>query len=250
MRAAELRVRYDVKATPMIRPSDQRIIVVYPQPADMPVLPSGKRAAYPSQIHVESGVIFEDPTEVIGAPAGSNIATFLDRERAPYRPTFVIDAVGRDETPAVHVGVDIMGDLLWGLEKIDRRYLDAYPSQFPPLYRAGIVYGDQLPEAGSACGDDDWRDVGVLYRLKIGDCEELASARVAELRRAGVRAWPMVVLEKGMTKKRRSRHLYHVMVRWPAGLPAKAYPAAIKRIRGMLVECPSERLGMKIQEAA
>jgi len=179
-----------------------------------------------------------------------------------YRPTYAIDAIGRNEPAAKQISLPIMGYLLWALVKIDMLYLRTFPEDFAtPLYEADIVYGDEEPEPGTACGDDDWRDIAVVYRMKVGDCEELAAARCAELRvRWGIDARPMAMLQ--IFKRdggRKPRHLYHILVRWPTTLPnGLKYPSNVKKIQDqdgqwMLVEDPAEVLGMRIssiQEAA
>jgi hypothetical protein len=142
--------------------------------------------------------------------------------------------------------------LLEALCQIDEGYLRKYPDQFPPLYEAGIVYDRMTPPAGSACGDDDWQDLAVLYQMKKGDCEDLACARAAELRvRWGIPARPYVALQQ-VSRGGKTRHLYHIMVEWPEVLPGHldGYPETVRRMSdGTLVECPSEVLGMKPEAA-
>jgi hypothetical protein len=169
-----------------------------------------------------------------------------------YRPTYAIDAIGRNEPVAIRFGLKLMGRLLWCLTLIDMDYLREFPEDFSQsLYQEGIVYGDEEPEPGTACGDDDWRDLSVLYRLKVGDCEELAAARCAELRvRWGVDARPMALLNVKKRVGKKPKHLFHILVRWPETLPAgMKYPNHIKKIKNdagewMLVEDPAEVLGM------
>lgn len=170
-----------------------------------------------------------------------------------YRPTFAIEAIGRSEPAAVKTGLKIMGILLWALVKIDIVYLREHPEAFDKsLYEAGIVYGDEEPEPGTACGDDDWRDIATLYKLKKGDCEELAAARCAELRvRWKIDARPLALLQITQRPgKKKPKHLFHILVRWPQSLPAgMLYPGTVKKIQDqdgqwMLVEDPAEVLGM------
>lgn len=165
----------------------------------------------------------------------------------PYRPTLSIDSIGRDNPKAVAISLRNMGHLLWALVNINKEYLAAYFDQFPPLYEAGIVYDRMDVPAGSACGDDDWADIVAVYTLRKGDCEDLACIRVAEchVRWGLTGVGPHVMLQRSPTG--RARHLYHIMVRWPEGL--KNYPSTVRRIDGMLLECPSEVLGMTAEAA-
>lgn len=166
-----------------------------------------------------------------------------------YRPTFAFDAVGRDDPDARKITLEIMGEAILFLARVDLIYLKTYPDQFLPLYQAGIHYGDDRPAPGTACGDDDWRDVAVLYRLGVGDCEDLASARIAELWRAG--QWDVtttVLFNRTRRLGSRPEHLFHIFVRWPEGLGS--YPSTVQRRSGMLLECPSEVLGMPVRSVA
>jgi hypothetical protein len=162
-----------------------------------------------------------------------------------YRPTFAFDAIGRNDPTAVRIGMRIMAEAVDFLARADVVYFEELGlSQFPPLYEAHVRYGDDKPAPGTACGDDDWRDVAVLYNKRVGDCEELAAARLAELRyRWSVRAVPAVLLQReGSRRGGRGLHLFHVMVRWPEDL--LRYPSTVRRRYGMMLECPSEVLGM------
>lgn len=165
-----------------------------------------------------------------------------------YRPTFAVDSIGEESPQAVELALRNMGHLLNALVEIDLEYLRAFPPQrFPPLYKTGVRYDRMEPPPGSACGDDDWQDIVVTYEKKMGDCEDLACIRVAELReRWGVAAAPMVTLRRDGDGVGTPRHLYHVMVRWPETLPrGTRYPSTVRRESGMLIECPSRVLGMK-----
>jgi hypothetical protein len=136
-------------------------------------------------------------------------------------------------------------DLGWLLEALVQRnmaYLKANPGT-PRLYESGVVYerpaqfGGVCPEVGMiqwaldpekakdprvqavvglmqmVFGGERFRDIGVLYSRGKGDCDNLASARVAELRQAGIQAKPLLIwrrrLDGGFT--------YHVLVSWPDG---------------------------------
>lgn len=86
----------------------------------------------------------------------------------------------------------------------------------PPLYRAGVRYMREAP------GSESWDTIDRVMRRGYGDCEDLAAARVAELRHTGedpnARPW---IVQTG----RRTLH------------------AVVKRGDGR-IEDPSKRLGM------
>jgi hypothetical protein len=158
-----------------------------------------------------------------------------------YRPTFAVDAIGRDEPEALDIGLFAMGRLLWALVEINCEYIRRNPS-VPWLYESGVAYDRLSPPPGSACGDDDWQDIATTYDKNKGDCEDLACIRVAELRtRVKIDARPRVDLRKGKT----GRHLYHILVEWPE-LAGYTYPSTVWRAKdGRMREDPSRVLGMK-----
>jgi hypothetical protein len=108
------------------------------------------------------------------------------------------------------------------------------PVDYPPLYRAGVVY---KPED---LGKEDWNDVPVIYTLGEADCEDLACARAGELR-----AGTGLILRGGIYVQQRHpiaarpclkwKHLdedhtlIHILTEWPDGS----------------IEDPSKILGMK-----
>lgn len=96
----------------------------------------------------------------------------------------------------------------------------------PYLYQSGVRYQreDRCEEAreGESCSEERFVTIPELYRLGVGDCDDLAAARAAELR----------VLEKDrgarvLVLEIRPGH-YHVVVRRGDGT----------------IEDPSARLGM------
>lgn len=121
--------------------------------------------------------------------------------------------------------------LLYILEAVCRanmKWLELFP-QTPNLYESGVYY---VPEDGT----EEWPDVQSLYERGCGDCEDLACARVAELRiRHRVKCRPFIRWRE--TKE--GHRTYHVLV-------------AIKNPRGntiingerYIIEDPSKRLGM------
>jgi hypothetical protein len=89
----------------------------------------------------------------------------------------------------------------------------------PWLYRSGIRYEEEPP------GRDEWQDIPETLRRRVGDCEDLACWRIAELRaRLGEPAKPYV-----------KRTLYG---------PRTVYHVAVRRADGRL-EDPSRILGMR-----
>ena len=89
----------------------------------------------------------------------------------------------------------------------------------PWLYESGVVYEEEEDER------DDWNDIPETYALRVGDCEDLAAWRVAELRaRRGEHAIPRVSVQT-------------------VGLRTK-YHVTLRRADGQL-EDPSRLLGMR-----
>lgn len=91
-----------------------------------------------------------------------------------------------------------------------------------PLYESGVYYQAEPP------GEEEWLDIPSLYLQGYGDCEDLACARVAELRYHGVPAVP-AIRHKQMTSAKGPLTLVHVLCLWPDGY----------------VEDPSKILGMQ-----
>jgi len=89
-------------------------------------------------------------------------------------------------------------------------------SAIPPLYSGHYRYRMERP------GREDWQSALENARRGIGDCEDLATHRVAELWRDGVRGARPKILQV-------SPNLFHVVVAHPDGT----------------IEDPSRRLGMK-----
>ena len=87
------------------------------------------------------------------------------------------------------------------------------------LYDRGIRYAREERDPSTGKIKEEWRTLQDLERQGVGDCEDLAAARVAELREQGINARPY------LTRKGR---LWHVQVIYPDGK----------------VEDPSKILGM------
>lgn len=178
-----------------------------------------------------------------------------------YRPTLAIDAIGLDSPEAIGLAMENMGDVLMALVSINRRYIRmdrarvaaGFPEQIPYLYDSGVRY-DRLEPTGEICGDDDFQDVVTVLEHPehpmLGDCDDLACWRVAELNeRYGIAAVPYVRLHADLVDDVRSgqvrpRHLYHIMVRWPEGLESYHPTVFVDPHTGALLEDPSAILGM------
>lgn len=85
----------------------------------------------------------------------------------------------------------------------------------PGLYDSGVQYNRTLV----------WDTTPALYARQMGDCKSLASARVAELRRAGVWCRPVF---RHKDRSDGNFRMYHILIMFQDGT----------------WECPSARLGM------
>ena len=132
-----------------------------------------------------------------------------------------------------------LGWLLEALTQRDQAYLVDHP-RTPRLYESGVIYerpaqfggeceevvilrqalGDKAREprvkkilelVQAVLGGERFRDIGVLYERGSGDCDNVASARSAELRQAGIPASPYMVWRKRLD----GGNTYHIQVRWP-----------------------------------
>lgn len=89
-------------------------------------------------------------------------------------------------------------------------------NEYVPLYQSGVYYQEEPP------GEEEWLDIPTLYKQGFGDCEDLACARVGELRRAGIAAVPAIKSRQFPIPRRMRRPnvsnlitLVHVMVLLP-----------------------------------
>jgi hypothetical protein len=124
-------------------------------------------------------------------------------------PTFEIGSVGELQS-ALNAWAGLAGEVL---EDVARR-----GKPLPPLFESGVVYRREKP------GREVWQTPAQTYRKLAGDCEDLATWRVAELRRAGYPAKVRV--------KRGGFRLWHIYVRYFDGTR-------------WVDEDPSKLLGMK-----
>jgi len=88
------------------------------------------------------------------------------------------------------------------------------------------------------------------HDVTVSNCDDLACWRVAELNeRFGIEAVPYIRLHADLVNdvisgRMRPRHLYHIMVRWPAGLDEYPSTVFVDRHTGAYLEDPSAVLGM------
>lgn len=143
----------------------------------------------------------------------------------PYRVTFVLGSFDGDRKSDArrvlrHKNLYVLLD---ALTRIDLQEIIAANGKLPPIYESGVRYEPE-PE-----GQEDWMTALALFQLpankRVGDCEDLACWRAAELQMRGIAAHPVFVWRKMPN----GSHLYHIVVRHPNGD----------------IEDPSKRLGMK-----
>jgi len=120
-----------------------------------------------------------------------------------YRPTFELLSF---ETISFEDKIAILERMLEALIYANLTYLRVRPDT-PKLYDSGVIYVTE-PE-----GQDEWQDIPTTLAKRSGDCEDLASYRVAELRMQGVKAMPYVT----GAKKANGFTLFHIRVRYPDG---------------------------------
>lgn len=141
----------------------------------------------------------------------------------PYRITFALDIFRGDaDRPLSRASLDVMLKTLFDLDVL---YLRAHP-EAPLLYKSGVRYMEE------PAGQEEWQDIPTTLRLGIGDCEDLATWRAAELNvRYGIAARPFFREQR----RKDGSYLYHILVRWP---PTREHPQGF-------VEDPSRILGMR-----
>mgnify|MGYP003437480107 FL=1 len=113
-------------------------------------------------------------------------------------------------------GQKTLNHLLTCLYSIDIDFLRSFPNT-PKLYDSGIRYKEE------PLGQERWNDIPTVMSRGIGDCEDLACWRSAELVMQGIAAVPKWLLrEVGQFR------IYHIVVLHPNGV----------------IEDPSYKLGM------
>jgi hypothetical protein len=100
---------------------------------------------------------------------------------------------------------------------------------YPKLYESGVVYRRED-------GTENWLDIPHVVAAGSGDCEDLVFWRVAELRKAGVKAAPFA-----KWRRVNGAFKYHALVRRYA--PGRDHLGRLVNSTKWL-EDPSRRLGM------
>ena len=102
---------------------------------------------------------------------------------------------------------------------LNRMQIRRSGGRIPPLYQAGVRY---KREGRTIAGrpKEVWRLIPQVMQHREGDCEDLTSWRIAELREKGINARPHLT---------RHGNMFHVRVKYPDGR----------------IEDPSKVLGMK-----
>lgn len=107
--------------------------------------------------------------------------------------------------------------LLEALTLLDQLYLNEHP-ETPLLYdqyRQGKIkykLPAQLDVDKTAFQGETFRDIPRIMENGGGDCDNIASWRVAELRQLGIAARPYIT-----NRRDGDRTIYHVIVLWPDG---------------------------------
>lgn len=104
-----------------------------------------------------------------------------------------------------------------GLMLMDCTWLQFYP-QTPRLYESGVIYKPEKHVVGFMGRvieyGEEWQTIPFVLKRGVGDCEDLASWRAAELRvRDGIAAKPCVKIRKLPSGSWRA----HVIVKYPDG---------------------------------
>jgi len=105
--------------------------------------------------------------------------------------------------------------LLEGFVRVNQ-WLLAYHSHIPPIYKSGVRYQREQ-------GTEIWKPAPRVFADRVGDCEDLAAWRAAELRQAG---------EEGA----RAVAIHHPN--------SRLWHAVVEREDGT-IEDPSKALGMR-----
>lgn len=140
-----------------------------------------------------------------------------------FRITYVLDLFNGPKER--ELSRKVLAVMLQNLFEIDRLYLQSHPDA-PLIYNSGVRYMEEPP------GQEDWQDIPTTIKMGIGDCEDLATWRAAELDvRFGIKAVPVFKEQK----RNDGSCLYHVLVKYPDGPNGEAGP----------VEDPSKIMGMR-----
>lgn len=132
----------------------------------------------------------------------------------------------------------VIKPLLDALTTIDLIYLSTH--HVPKLYESGVRYADEpvflRPENGER--REEFASIPAILQRGMGDCDDLAPWRVAELRRAGFSANIRI-----QWKKHPNGKLFHIVVRRDQNVP-DFNPRYMKATPKGVIEDPSRALGM------
>lgn len=118
--------------------------------------------------------------------------------RVTARIIFPTKVGGRSHTKRLITSPKGLMEALEELCAFNSEFLRQDP-RLPDIYKAGVRYEAEPP------GQEDWLTYPILIQDRVGDCEDLACARVAKLRQRGeVGAAPYLY---------HKNRLWHVMVK-------------------------------------
>lgn len=117
-----------------------------------------------------------------------------------------------------------LAPLLRALVALNREWLKAAP-ETPALYASGVRYESE------PIGTEEWATIPTVLARGVGDCEDLAAWRCAELQARGIAASIEAVQRPSPLP---GLNVWHVVVRLPGGR----------------IEDPSRRLGMPADQVA
>lgn len=128
--------------------------------------------------------------------------------------------------------------LLEALVTVDQLYLMTH--HVPPLYSSGVRYADETTFLKYPCGRyEDFASIPAILARGLGDCDDLAPWRCAELRKLGFRANIRIQWRRYPSGK-----MFHIVVRRFGSVP-DFDPRYMVRDGNTVIEDPSRALGMK-----
>lgn len=147
------------------------------------------------------------------------------------RPTFEIKVMQPEAKPLSETEKELVRDclliLLNAASKINERILTEYPTM-PRIYDSGVLYQQEKD------GKERWKDLPSILADRGGDCEDLSTARCAELRRGGIRAHPWLSwIKEG------ARYIYHVRV-WRESIDRDLPPVEMADGRPVIIPAPTK----------
>jgi hypothetical protein len=147
-----------------------------------------------------------------------------------YAPQYEFESF---KTLSANDKMAVLCKMLDVLIEVDIRFLRTAKG-VPLLYQSGVRYLEEQ------IGKDMWQDIPRTLALRTGDCEDLASYRVAELRVRGEDARHMIEHRKSPKLV-----LYHIKIIRGPQMVLPLAPSAYKDKDGRIIEDPSKDLGMR-----